>query len=1487
MDQGGGALIAHTNLRGSTSIERRQTLYLTISQFGHAGFAMNTQGDSLDISQLKAAALSLQLATGDLHASPNAVGQPRQRFEHVGIATRNLPSNGSSSLTTKPLVQQDAIHIAIQPRPFLNPNPPQSAFRSTIPDSTNAQMTGTQDILSQGDTQPITQSDWDEFDRNRIKQLQAPQSLSEQGGTIVGNETVTPHTFLPGQTGHVDIISALGEPSLSEPIDSRGEDSDDEVGDISQGQYVRTELYPESKRFRQPKTPMTAGGQKRKRDSGITLQSEATPGYPINPFTGQANGMEGLMNTSQVFKATQAPSSPITNVLPSDGLSQRPSPNFSEIQRPSTADVLSTPLRPQSAMVRAVTEPQTVYVSMKESQAERDRQLLDAAEGKSRLEPDVSDDDFAFDDSVLRRLKNQQRMELEAKENFAGISARIVSTSTSRGRGRGRPPRSRIKVNAPAVENARNVIILSDDLPRKNTIDGTEDETEHESDHDTVSDDEIDELNDENKENRNGHSIQVPMTASGIKHGHVADSDSSPLLHREAGTAHTARSMMQAVSGAQLHSMAAQEKTADPITGSPTFAVADSQPTASHTTSKTQGQSTNNLGIAPPSSPDSRFFVPPTQLSPLQNASASPSDTPHDLRSRPLASVDKIHKNPRDSSRAADNISNTFLILNHSTASPGGELDGAVPNVVVPVPAVATDELREDAHLSQRNNITLAPSTIPESSSGPPTLNADSSVNVVPAPGDAPNAAINTRTTSLFSSNQVSESNASPRFETAQSQLPAILDKPKDQHEQQQVQQNGLSPHCLSSRIRTMAEIIAQPPPSDAIGSVDVDINLMTSDDVDYHRIMSDNGSSPILPSRKRRKGLVGQAVRITDQRQISSPSSELSLHSSIVTSEALNKHSSPVTAVDGVAQQSSPLLWPRDVAEVVSDAAQPADQLEDIPSRKPRRARGRPRKHPLQVAPRVPMDDTHKPTELPIHKQSLNGTTRLAHSSPKSAGLTLEMPSGILAPNRVLAYFKGRFSGYYPATCLKASDGSDPKYTVRFDDGNVDLISSNSIKRFELREGDMIKVDEEGLRSNSFVIEGFQKEQQPGIAANKSCRKGQAQIIASPNIPLTDIFGQTAVRITQKLRLSTQGIPCNPQPITVPIERIYLTPTMWTSFRDRAYTHSSTQHDHVGDLLTSMERPSAPSTPTSRSRRSRLPAANTSRSTLSTTNHSAGIFSNMVFALSKISTEEKHTYISELVQNNGGLILYSGFDELFHLPSLYPATPGELDAQRETNNSPLHLTQSAATTGFTSVLADKHSRSIKYIQALALGIPCLSSNWVQDCVSKARIIPWEPYLLASGESAFLDGAVRSRIMEYRYPAETAKLALMFQNRPKLMDGGSVLLIMSKDKERAMENHPLLTYALGAKKVVRVVNEEEARNKIVETRANGEDWDWVYSHEGEDEVKRALFGGSWGKGKRKRGTNVWRPEVERGKIKVVGNEFVIQSLILGRLAHVD
>ena len=146
-----------------------------------------------------------------------------------------------------------------------------------------------------------------------------------------------------------------------------------------------------------------------------------------------------------------------------------------------------------------------------------------------------------------------------------------------------------------------------------------------------------------------------------------------------------------------------------------------------------------------------------------------------------------------------------------------------------------------------------------------------------------------------------------------------------------------------------------------------------------------------------------------------------------------------------------------------------------------------------------------------------------------------------------------------------------------------------------------------------------------------------------------------------------------------------------------------------------------------------------------------------------------------------------------------------------------------------------------KYIQALALGVPCLSSRWVQDCVAKQTILAWEPYLLAAGESTFLNGAVRSRILP-SYDPITVTLPEIFEARPKPLDNASVLLIMEKSEEDTMRSHPLLSHALGARKVSRANNLDAAAKMLAEAQTNGDTWNWVYSHDKEEKVEKVLFG---------------------------------------------
>jgi hypothetical protein len=265
----------------------------------------------------------------------------------------------------------------------------------------------------------------------------------------------------------------------------------------------------------------------------------------------------------------------------------------------------------------------------------------------------------------------------------------------------------------------------------------------------------------------------------------------------------------------------------------------------------------------------------------------------------------------------------------------------------------------------------------------------------------------------------------------------------------------------------------------------------------------------------------------------------------------------------------------------------------------------------------------------------------------------------------------------------------------------------------------------------------------------------------------------------------------------------------------------------------------------------------------------------------------EKHQVLS-LIRKDGGRVLEKGFDELFDMNALQTgsvARGGEASSLHD--GSTLTLTAAARGVGFACVIADEHSRRVKFMQALALGLPCISGRWIEHCVARREILDWEQYHLAAGESSFLGGAVRSRNLQ-SYLASTASFANRFESRPKLLTGKSILLITGRGRvEERRKPYFFLTQALGARRVKHVPNNQEARKFLLEAESKGDEWNWVYVDENEDEAEKAIFGaGIVPPRKRKRaseasddgGTTVPPPR----KVRIVSDEYVIQSLILGK-----
>lgn len=305
-------------------------------------------------------------------------------------------------------------------------------------------------------------------------------------------------------------------------------------------------------------------------------------------------------------------------------------------------------------------------------------------------------------------------------------------------------------------------------------------------------------------------------------------------------------------------------------------------------------------------------------------------------------------------------------------------------------------------------------------------------------------------------------------------------------------------------------------------------------------------------------------------------------------------------------------------------------------------------------------------------------------------------------------------------------------------------------------------------------------------------------------------------------------------------------------------------------------------------------------------------LFAGMAFAISFQSKQfgEKDTHynsriaassqVATKIKQGGGKVLTNGFDQLFEVSHVKTADrePTTIASTPQPDDE-VSLAPSAQDTGFTALIADGHSRKVKYMQALALGLPCIHERWVTTCVEKQKLVDWTDYLLCAGNSAFLGNAIRSRNLS-PYDATTAKLSQTIQHRPRLLNRSRILLIMSRAEEQKKMAYVFLARVLGAS-LSRVYTMEEARKQLKARENAGRPYDWVYLEEkmadsssifsdsGSHSVVSAGSKSTTTSRKRKR-----RNEAKASptgpppkRIRTLSDELVIQSLILGRLMDED
>lgn len=1345
---------------------------------------------------------------------------------------------------------------------------------------------------AEGDTQPISQRVLDEFASKSRLENAAKHLLGTCDGTCNTNESSL-CSYHQGQTGFVDLVGGFEQPLKTSSEDPSPENNDDELDPLSPILDVRAELYPESKRFQQPKTPAT-NGKKRNHAGEIIHRGDSSSKPPINPFAGNMIGLDAMMDPSQAFKATQAASSPLTHVPHSDTLSERPSPDMYSIQRPvSTRVISSSPQITGSRMVRAVTEPQATYISMQESQAKRERLARRSAMELGRSGAVSSDEDFDSDDSQLRRRRNRRKIDLKARDQLIGVTAPPRPVSSGRGRGGVKKQVQSREYKFRSGREASEALVISDDLPAEGNV--TEDETEHEEDQEVLRAEEIDELADDNKEN-----IEVPMTVSrpNQRKSPGVQIESTPSRSRQINTlsssAHQSKPLM---SKHENGGPSNNPQNVNVPEGTQTSAVADSQPQPN---CEKIPQHSEVRSRQPPSSSPSEVLVPKGRdISVL--STSRPQNVPRGNQAEgslvnlslgfqnsttvlPTGSLVPSNQvlslpvsNQSNDSVVAQNIpcASKFSVDNTPPGLPGGNQSAtshqdqrALETQIAENAAKTKFQKAVDSSLGV---ISLElPSTIPETSSAPKHIGDHSSLTRLPAAMQSFHSNRKSSSKTLLETLQPHASTGSTTFETARtSVLKPPSRSPYVNHQHHSAQDDQYS-SARSVPAKSLAQIAVDASPLDTIGEVDVDIDLLTRDDIEFQTVI--DGVSPPGDGKKRRRRNKGYTL------QAAQPHSDvLSGHTN---QNAVNNYTSPdIGNTDELAVDYATIEKKKTETEPIATSLTKTDGGSSIPSPailtpssqdRPKKVRrlnenkfgsetGGNKNEKVSLVTRPVLPVLHDTAVIP-------GDSARAAISDRI----------VVASDRVFAHFNGNPSAYFPATCTAVEPGDKPRYVVVFDDYQKDTVGGFNVRSLELRVGDTIKVL--NSRKETFIVQGFTDRYLPTAQPNLEDPSKRKPII------FCDVFGFQTVIVSVKRSKSFDSDAAEQR--FVPLKDVYLTQTMWGKFKDRPFIPVVPESSF--ELQTSSEQPSSPFTPTSKNRRTKASILASPNSTTSSASTDVGLFAKTVFAVTFASdstiAEETRANLTDQILSNGGRIVDS-FEELFDIPTLKP-TSSFKQSPKKPAKSTFRVTQAARTIGFACVISDKHCRKAKYIQALALGIPCLATRWVDDCISKQQILPYDTYLLAAGESEYLRGAIRSRVLQPYHP-KTANLSQFVANGPKFLAGKSILLIMSKTEEETMRFYPLFTHALGACKISRALSLEAAAKAISKARADGEPWDFVYSHdhdkkfrgdENRRRVERYLLGTNSTGQNRKRGRD------EDGTTRVVGNEFLIQSLILGQLA---
>lgn len=1335
-----------------------------------------------------------------------------------------------------------------------------------------------------GDTQVVSQSVYDSIIRQNGESVYG--DLLQNGA-----DNATLMTLHEGDSGHLDILAEFNtlrhERNQSPTNDDEsvyGQSPSSPIAD----QGLQPEFFPESQRFLTT-TPATA--IKKKNQTPGTAQTPSASRNPLLADLGSSGGL--LMGLSQAFKNTQAPSSPLVHGLQSELASDRPSPNVPIQQR--IHNPISSPLvNFRGNFARESSEPNLNYISLKESQHNRDKSL---GERLTRSEEnlhsgDQIDQDLYKEPSFVEAARRKREIDEETAAQFATLNAP------------GRP-----RSDADGSSPATSIHIHEDDAIGMHGA-GSEEETEQEEDTEPQvpqSQEPPSSSMEEDKENYIAPHEPVVATSSahdrlsqalGIEESQSAADQANDTENQDLNHANDSDNQLVARSSQIMVKDSQQTPQGSPRQGN---APSGLEPVPEDMEIDTE------IHVARTSPAVQRVESPSVDSRPRTRHSQIPDHNIQQQSSRSSNEVEDTEHQPTNGDQSTSSHDQSETIshgeLLRRTGSYPGEKTSSLPSQIKETPI----HLRPS--VSDISQMTKVPNTSPDrqqSNRWDGESNENNEDDDLPPMFPVGNSA-------RFSQQRPSQIRAQSSPIKCK---PSILSSP-------------------SGRQRRRLMDIASDTSPQVHGKdkvVEIDMSFFTNDP-DFNALIQ---GSPTRP-RKRRRGNLGQTFdtseitlpatpaaelpqNITPIQEISSPVKTQSSTETQVPATTVRRQPGPSRRVDANVWEiesspqqviprrtksrrmqtfssrhrhqlqktprprSEPLVEPPAHALSQPSEAQRGQQPENQSESQPQSqsaSQVEKRQYPkpfVVIQNHIPAPSSEL-TELDIDSEYLLSSDPRQASAPLSPKpVVLGFDERQIAPCQIISLWPDRKPAYYPGTCLGAPLGSSAtKYSVKLEDSLPIEVNKVAVKRLELRIGDAVKVEMPGIPRVTHIVRGLD---------DKLTKEELTQAAERGEYPITDIFGYSTVVLGPKNRESLPSGYLNNSGniIRVPIARIYLDKTLWHRLKDRDYTY---QHEAAPPQQ------SLPQTPV----KSSLPASPNAR--FSRTTQSVGLFSNMAFAASYKDDEASKNNILRLIQENGGLILHSGFTELFESSSIQRASTSPTKGhqkERRTILDGISLSDSAQNIGFTCLIANTHSRREKFMQALALNIPCLSGRWVEDCVTQGCILDWNIYLLPAGESMYLDGATKSRML-IPTPPSKARLVQTISARPKLLDGKSVLIVMGRGKaEEKREAYVFLTFALGASRVERVLDVEAARSMLESEFDSGRPctWNFVYVDDADRDAARTMLAPRpmsqriQGRKRKKSAAFSMDPSDMNTSDtsytpRVVGAEFVCQSLILGQL----